>query len=434
MKASVTVREYARLTTGPVDAALGNCLDSAQIPQSAFDWLCELSASFRAGGAALVQIENRRWLKLDNYVGVLESPCGTRLEILPKHVADGDCEFQSRALLRTMIQHALDLNFREVGPASLQVFNAPLSEWVMQQFLLGLDHLIKRGLRLDYQCIEEEARFLRGRLDVARQMRQPPGRQHHFQIKHDLFLPDRPENRLLKLALERVCASTQDAGNWRLANELRSMLLEIPASTNAKTDFRQWRCDRLMAHYEPIRPWCELILNQQMPMAVSGDWNGISLLFPMEKLFERYVASCLRRQLSSAATLESQVARRFLCLHDGGRMFRLEPDLLITQGKHQWVLDTKWKLLDAANKENKYGLSQADFYQVFAYGQKYLGGEGDMVLIYPKHQSFSAPLPPFSFTDTLRLWAVPFCLEHGRLLVPPSIFPWHDSSDLQGAA
>ena len=41
-----------------------------------------------------------------------------------------------------------------------------------------------------------------------------------------------------------------------------------------------------MAHYQAIKPWCELILNQQMPIAVSGEWRGMSLLFPMEKLFE----------------------------------------------------------------------------------------------------------------------------------------------------
>jgi 5-methylcytosine-specific restriction enzyme subunit McrC len=49
-----------------------------------------------------------------------------------------------------------------------------------------------------------------------------------------------------------------------------------------------------MAHYAPLRPWCELILYRQMPYSLVGVWRGVSLLFPMEKLFERFVAAWLR--------------------------------------------------------------------------------------------------------------------------------------------
>lgn len=217
----VTIREYARLTTAEVEPSL----DLAQVSQSAFDWLCELSAGFSRGGATLLQVDGRQTLKWDSYVGVLETPCGTRLEILPKHHEQGDCVLKGRQLLRKLIQHSLQLKPREASLASLELFKAPLSEWVMAQFLAELDLLVKRGVRFDYQRIEEEQRFLRGQLNVVAQMRQPPGRQHHFQIRHDVFLPDRAENRLLKLALEQVAKSTQDAANWRLANELRTMLL-----------------------------------------------------------------------------------------------------------------------------------------------------------------------------------------------------------------
>lgn len=415
MSELVTVREYARLTTDKVESP---SLDRAHISASAFDWLCTLSASFTRKGAALVEVEDRRWLKLDNYVGVLETPCGTRLEILPKHFEQGDCIRQSRALLCRMIQAALDLPTRNVGATELQLFEAPLSEWVMRQFLEALDHLIKRGIRFDYQRIEEEQRFLRGQLNVVQQMRQPPGRQHHFQIRHDVFLPDRPENRLLKLALERVCVATQEPGSWRLAHELRGLLQEVNASRDVSLDLKKWRNDRLMAHYQPVKPWCELILNEQMPMAVAGQARGISLLFPMEKLFERYVAAWLRKQITADATLRTQAASQYLCSHDGGRMFRLEPDLLIEQGKQRWVLDTKWKRLDAGAKSDKYGLSQSDFYQLFAYGHKYLeGGQGELALIYPRRAVFQEALKPFEFAPGLTLNVIPFDLEELALVV-----------------
>ncbi|MEE4129341.1 McrC family protein [Pseudomonas viridiflava] len=408
---SITVREYARLTTSHIHSPT---LDIAQVSPSAFDWLCELNSRFSKAGAALVQIEDRRWLKLDNYVGVLETPCGTRIEILPKHFEEGDCIQQSRALLKRMIQKSLDLPTRKVGAAGLERFDAPLTEWVMSSFLDALDHLIKRGMRFDYQRVEEEQRYLRGQLNTARQMRQPPGRQHHFQIRHDVFFPDRPENRLLKTALDIVCKTTQDPSNWRLSHELRSMLLEVPSSRDTAQDFKQWRRDRLMAHYQPVKPWCELIIQQQTPLAVAGEWRGMSLLFPMERLFERYVAACLRDSLPANATLHVQPSSEFLCEHQGTKVFQLRPDMMITQGAKTWVLDTKWKRLARKLHGENYGVLPADLYQMFAYGQKYLGGVGDSMLIYPQLTAFQE-MPVFEFYAEHRLWIVSFDLEKNAI-------------------
>jgi 5-methylcytosine-specific restriction enzyme subunit McrC len=372
-----------------------------------------------------VQVEDRRWLRLDNYVGVIETPCGTRIEILPKHERDalpaGHTGTQrevaaSRSLLCRMIASAMDLPVREVGETALQRFDAPLSEWVMAQFLAVIDHLVKRGVRSDYVRVDASERHLRGQLDVVRQLRLPPGRQHVFQIRHDIYSPDRPENRLLKLAVERICQQTQNPASWRLAQELRALFHDIPRSASPSEDFKRWRADRLMAHYQAVRPWCELVLSRQMPLSVAGAWQGISLLFPMEKLFERYVASCLRSSLLPQARLVAQATSRSLCEHDDGAMFQLRPDLLVECEGRRWVLDTKWKLVDAGDKARNYGLSQADFYQLFAYGQKYLGGKGEMALIYPRTAKFREMLPVFRFEPELGLWVVPFDLEAGRLV------------------
>ena len=216
----------------------------------------------------------------------------------------------------------------------------------MAQFLQSLDHLVTRGMRFDYVRVEEEQRFLRGQLDVVRQMRQPPGRQHYFQIRHDIFSPDRAENRLLKSALDKVCRHTQEAENWRLAHELASLLAEIPASAHQSIDFRAWRNDRLMAHYRPVKPWCELVLGEHMPLALKGKSHGISLLFPMEKLFERYVTTSLKLALRTGAKLDSQVAQKSLCEHIGKDFFKLKPDILLTHNDVPWVLDAKWKRLE----------------------------------------------------------------------------------------
>lgn len=415
---SVVVREYAQLTSQPIAVPT---IDIASIPQSAFDWLCDLQSKFKKNGATILHVESGRRLKLDNYVGVLQTPCGTVIEVLPKITEDiGETAANnSRNLLIKMLKTALDLPVRTADHADIQKFKHPLLEWVMKEFINTLDHLMKRGLRFDYQRVEEEQRYLRGQLNINKQLRQPPGREHIFNIRHDLFLPDRPENRLLKTALIRVCKLTQHPNTWRLAHELAGILSEVPATKNTRDDFQKWRNDRLMAHYQPVRPWCELVLGQHMPLAMQGSTQGISLLFPMEKLFETFVEKKLRKLMSPPYTLKPQAASKSLCEHSGGHMFQLRPDLMIMDVKSMCaVLDTKWKLLNGADKSNKYGLSQSDFYQLFSYGHKYLNGEGRMMLIYPKTTEFFEPLPVFDYGHDLNLWVVPFDLEAEKLDFP----------------
>jgi 5-methylcytosine-specific restriction enzyme subunit McrC len=131
----------------------------------------------------------------------------------------------------------------------------------------------------------------------------------------------------------------------------------------------------------------------------------------------------LRRTLPTGATLTSQGRREHLARHQGASWFALVPDLLVSTGDRTIVIDTKWKRVDKAlaNGTDKYGLSQADFYQMYAYGQRYLDGEGDVALVYPKTSTFDAALDVFAFSEELRLWVIPFDLNTGVLCAPKHI-------------
>lgn len=101
------------------------------------------------------------------------------------------------------------------------------------------------------------------------------------------------------------------------------------------------------------------------------------------------------------------------------------------------MLDTRWKLLDGlkANGTDKYGLSQGDFYQLPAYGQCHLDGQGDVLLIYPMTIAVDQPLPVVEFpkSEGLRLWVLPFCLTSRRPAVPRHA-PFADAFADSGAA
>jgi 5-methylcytosine-specific restriction enzyme subunit McrC len=410
----ITVREFARLTCAPSSST---SLDQARISKEDFDWLCGCSEALGFSGLPLVSIADARTVRLSNYVGLVETPTGTRIEILPKHIGHSEDADTCRAVLRRLIAAAFDLPTRKAPQTSLSVFDAPVTEWIIERCLEEANSLVRRGLRSAYVEVSAEEKFLRGRLAAARQSRQPPERQHLVHIEYDLFVHDRAENRLIKTAVSRALKATRHATNWRLARELHARLQEIPESVSISRDFGLWREDRLSTTYQAIRPWCELILRQQVPFTLPGQWQGISLLFPMERLFERYVGQWLRRRIAAGTRFRAPAADKSLCEHMGKPMFQLRPDVLIESAEECWILDTKWKLVDEADRSAKYGLKEQDFYQLNAYGSKYIGTRrGHLALVYPATARFKAPLAPFAMDQSLELTVLPFDLERDEIV------------------
>lgn len=365
----------------------------------------------------LTSFEGKKALQLRNFVGVICAPDGTQVEILPKTTEGVQDLHATRAVLWKMLSAVEDLRFLETTEARLKLRDAPLSEALVSIFLDHVATLARRGIRRDYERVEHEERFLHGRLRVQQQMRSPPGRQHLFPIEYDLFSENRAENRLLHSALVKVTRTSKAAHNQRLARELRHGFESVPLSTSYQTDFRKWRSGREMIHYQPVLPWLKLILNQLCPFSLRDEHTGVSFLFPMETLFEKYVAHVLEhRLLPRQISVRSQMRTKYLAEHP--RAFQLRPDIvLFSRDTGLCVIDTKWKLIDQSatyddgSDDPKAGIAQGDMYQLFAYGQKYLDGKGRLALIYPKWGGFNRPLARFRLAEGLMLDVVPFGLE-----------------------
>ncbi|WP_289283437.1 MULTISPECIES: McrC family protein [unclassified Methylophaga] len=416
----VQVREYARLTKCISHVP---SIDLGLISETTFNWITrELRGSEQS--AKVWKYETPDTLKLGSFVGYIETPNGESIEVLPK-TSQGSSDIEKdRLLLRRMLLSVFALPSREIGPADLMRTDRPIHEWILAQFLGELKKLVKLGFRFDYERVEEESYYLRGQLDVARQQRQPANKAHQFHIRHDVFSPNRVENQLIKTALEYSLKVTKDNENWRLANELNHYLEDIESLTKPLHFIESWTHSKLMQAYTDIKPWCVLVLEKLNPIFQKGNHRGISLLFPMEQLFEKYVVQCLRKSLRSPARLQEQAKSKYLVSHQPSgraeptRWFQLKPDILLWGSETSHVLDTKWKLINESlnTSENKYGVSQADMYQMLAYGYRYQLGQGHMMLIYPKHSGFTLPVGQFNYSDDLKLWVVPFCLESGLLI------------------
>lgn len=398
------------------------------VPPEVFAWLesqaLRLAEVRETSWLRLTQRRGRRAVQVTSFVGVIRAPGGYQIEVLPKvgKAIDGG-EVEARQLLIEMLRCLGGFRHIQTDNAKLLATRMPLLEVFIAEFLRSVQHLVNRGLRSDYRAQLGNLFALRGKLHMAAHLRQNLFRRDRFFAEFDEFSPNRPENRLLHAALKRVLAWTSSQINQQLARELRFVFADIPASEHPSTDFQRVRLDRGMVHYEGVLDWARLILEDESPLTGAGGHHVPSLLFPMEAVFEAFVARHLARQLGQGFTLRTQARSLALVRHLEQSWFRLKPDLLLQDSKvSRLVLDTKWKLIDGsqATGSDKYGLDQGDFYQLHAYGQNYLDGQGDVVLIYPKTDALNKALPVFEFpkSSELRLWVLPFCLKQKKLLLP----------------
>jgi 5-methylcytosine-specific restriction enzyme subunit McrC len=314
----------------------------------------------------------------------------------------------------------------------------PLLEVFISQFLSSVNELIKRGLRNDYVSREDNLAFLKGKLLVGKQVQHNFVNKHKFYVEYEEYLQDRPVNRLIHSALKKVANYSCSANNQKLIQELSFAFADIPMSNNIKNDFASIKLDRGMNYYQTPLAWTRLILEGFSPLTMQGKSNAFSLLFPMEAVFESYVASTLNKQPFEGLSLKTQASSEYLVTHDDDKRFMLKPDLLLQnshgrdKGLNACVLDTKWKLVNSNDKKNKYGLSQSDFYQMFAYGHKYLKGKGELFLIYPSHADFQEAIEQsFDFDEDkqLRLWVVPFDIS--AIIGDEKRFKWPKGSYLE---
>ena len=354
----------------------------------------------------------------------MQAPNGFQIEVLPrlgKAIVGGAVE--ARKLLIEMLCCLRQFRHIRADNARLLAERMPLLEVFLSEFLRSVAHVVKRGRRSSYSSRQDNLFALRGKLLIAQHLRANRHRADRFFTEHDEFRADRPENRLIHAALLSVLKLSFSSENQKLGQELRFVFTDVPPSQQPQLDFARVRLERGMDYYADALAWARLILNELAPVTGLGKHEAPSLLFPMQAVFEAFVAKHLKRQFAGGLRVDAQVRKEHLVLHREESWFRLQPDLLVRAGtENVLVLDSKWKLLDGARSSgsDKYGLSQSDFYQLHAYGQTYLNGRGDVVLIYPKSDAFSVPLETFEFlkTDVLRLWVLPFCLQTRRLVVP----------------
>ena len=345
-----------------------------------------------------------KFIQARNYVGVLQTKSGLTIEILPKIADKTKSDNRSRAVFIKMLKTLKNFPFKSSNLANLKTQNLPLLEIFISMFLCELEALVKKGIKSDYVALEENLKFLKGKLNINEQIKRNSIHKERFYVEYSEFLSDIKINQIIKTTLKFLYKKSNFSKNQQKIRELLFIFDEVSMCSDYKNFFTNYTINRQVRHYEQTLLWCKIFLLGDTFTPHKGNDLAFALLFDMNALFESYVGNFIKKKYTNVSLQHSE---KYLIENPKG--FKLRPDIFL-EGK--FIADTKWKIIrqDINESEKKYKISQADLYQLYAYGKKY---ECDkLYLIYPKIDGAKQELMKFKYEKDMQLEILYFDLEN----------------------
>ena len=344
--------------------------------------------------------DKKEVLQAQQYIGIIKLKNGRTIEILPKitglfnnteDIQNDKSIDKIKVILLKMLKTLRDFPFKNFQLGDLQTTKMPLFEIFIEMFLTEVDKLVKKGIKSNYTVVDENQKFLKGKLILPKQLKHNFIHKERFFISYDNYLPNRIENRIIKTCLLKLYKLSNSTQNKKIIRKFIFIFNEIdPAPYNKIKDYyKNFSLDRTLNYYKLVMLWSKVFLFEESFTPFKGKEIAFALLFDMNKLFESYVGNYIYKNYSRNWDIKLQDNRYYI--FENSKKFKLKPDIVLRRKEKKnnnieiIIADTKWKTVF----EEK-DLSQQDLYQVFAYASKYnLNNENckKVFLIYPYHNT-----------------------------------------------
>ena len=333
-------------------------------------------------------------VSIKNYVGLIQMKNGYRVQILPKidfgKAEDGNT--QTKKVFLKMLRSMKDFPSKVFNDAAMNVDKMNLYEIFINMYIQEVRQLVKRGIRSNYVQQEDNQGYFKGKLIVNKHIKANLSHKERFFVLFDEFHPNGPENRLVKATLEKLQKLTGSTKNSKEIRQLLTAFEAVDSSANYEKDFSKVVINRNTKNYEILIKWSKVFLMNKSFTTFTGSTNSRALLFPMESVYESYVAKQMKKVFCPDGwDVHTQDRGHYLFI-EPKKQFALRPDIVIRKDNRTIILDTKWKRL--YKNEKNYGISREDMYQMYAYSKKYETSE--VWLLYPINEDMRDH-PPIEF-------------------------------------
>lgn len=332
--------------------------------------------------------EERKFLEIDrrkikplNYVGVVKVGNIT-IEILPKFASEDKKDKIAKNLLK-MLEFTPLLNFEEIDYVGLFKEKNSFFEILIAIFAENLLKLLKAKQNFEYVLRCDKLRFLRGKIDLK--THNNPANLHKIPCRFFERQIDNKINRTLKYSCFLMSKAVENRDTYRKLRQIINILDPITIAPISIQEIRNINFNRLNVDFKPFIDFCRIFLENSTLTLQASKLEFFSLLIPMERLFERFIAEVIKREriykiFHPEAKMEIQKSIGYFLHRDGQRMVKITPDIIIFSPEEKIILDAKYKLLDP--EDLKLGVSQQDLYQIYTYCREFDAEKA--ILIYPE--------------------------------------------------
>ncbi len=334
-----------------------------------------------------------REIKFASHCGVI-SLGSLSVEILPKiHGIEAyDVESSREALVR-MLYRAQNLKLAKAGTAGINLQKRFLLDIFILHLCEQLHAQLTRGMIRKYVRREKNLNVLRGKLKIGEHFKRNLAHREWLFCQYDELSADNVYNQILKHVLGIMLKRAKGSRALQQVSELVARFEPISDfATDAATAVDSLSFDRMTERYEQIFKQCGFFLRGFYPGVTTGKTDCLALLFDMNRLFEAYVGTELRKQTEGEdIRVREQGPQKYFAMREDSskQVFMMKPDFSFVNrsGDPVAIADAKWKILDS--EEQKLGIAQSDMYQIGSYASRY--GVRNLALFYPMQEKLTKP-------------------------------------------
>lgn len=339
-------------------------------------------------------------IKFRSYVGVLQ--VGNKIiEILPKadHSPSHNEQLVTKwqAALLTMLQKAGNIRLNQAENASQNISRHHLMEIYLYTFLNELEHLAHLGLVKKYRRNISNEKVLKGRLLIHKHIQHNLIHKERFYTEHAVYDRNNIYNRILKRALQIIkTISDNSVLQLKVAQNLH-YFEEIDSWSGLISEIDNLKFDRKTDSYRYAISLAKMIIQNYCPDFSSGHHHVLAILFDMNKLFENYIYSSLKKYEQH---FEQQ---KLTIIRQNSKTFwehkTIRPDIVVqytdqNDEMQSFIIDTKWKVIseDAPSAE--------DLKQMYVYNFQFKANRS--ILLYPKTNQINKGTRNYEATDWIK--------------------------------
>ena len=240
------------------------------------EMLGEFAEVCAADGRKVVTLRQQKGTKYftaGSYCGFARLTDGTLIEILPHTKDDAAAREELCAEFCKRCGHS----FR---PSALDT-DTNFMEFFISVFAGETMKIIKSGVLSAYASREENMTTVHGTILFAENIRRNLVHRERMYVRHDVFTPDRAENRIIKAAASKLIKITDNAQSSHLLKEALSYLDEVRMPNNVPAEFSKCINTRNTKKYSTVLNICKMLFDKNEGTAFSGKYISCAQFYKM---------------------------------------------------------------------------------------------------------------------------------------------------------